>query len=223
MREDSANPLLAFGEPLPHGFLLAGNKDRAKQDIATYLRIDGQTRRSGNVHYYDQSLLKIDRVREINTLVQKTSLGSGRSYFTIIFDHITDESQNALLKTLEEPPVGTCMFLVTEHADVLFDTVRSRLQRIEYEAPESAYDIEAYFSANYAERLAITEQFLADSKKKRLADRAGAGRFFKALARYYADHDRYEEYRNIEPFIEFIEDSSSSLKYITEYIAITAR
>ncbi|MEX2673356.1 MAG: AAA family ATPase [Phycisphaeraceae bacterium] len=40
------------------------------------------------------------------------------------------EGQNALLKTLEEPPDGTFIFLVTSHEDRLLPTIRSRCQRV---------------------------------------------------------------------------------------------
>jgi DNA polymerase-3 subunit delta' len=41
-------------------------------------------------------------------------------------------SQNALLKTLEEPPEGTVIILVTSNADRLLPTVRSRCQRVAF-------------------------------------------------------------------------------------------
>lgn len=42
------------------------------------------------------------------------------------------EGQNALLKTLEEPPTGTVLILVTAHLDRLLPTVRSRCQRVAF-------------------------------------------------------------------------------------------
>jgi len=39
-------------------------------------------------------------------------------------------AQNALLKTLEEPPAGSLLLLVVERPDALLDTVRSRCQQI---------------------------------------------------------------------------------------------
>lgn len=42
------------------------------------------------------------------------------------------EGQNALLKTLEEPPAGTFIILVTSNEDLLLPTIRSRSQRIAF-------------------------------------------------------------------------------------------
>jgi DNA polymerase-3 subunit delta' len=44
-----------------------------------------------------------------------------------------NESANAMLKTLEEPPARTIVMLVTSVADDLLPTIRSRCQRIDFE------------------------------------------------------------------------------------------
>src|SRR4029078_8408500 len=45
-----------------------------------------------------------------------------------------NESANAMLKTLEEPPARTVVLLVTPPADDLLPTIRSRCQRIDFAA-----------------------------------------------------------------------------------------
>ena len=42
------------------------------------------------------------------------------------------DAQNAMLKTLEEPPPGTVIVLVTQHEDRLLPTIRSRCQRVAF-------------------------------------------------------------------------------------------
>lgn len=44
------------------------------------------------------------------------------------------ETQNAMLKTLEEPPAGTVIILVTSLVDRLLPTIRSRCQRVPFDA-----------------------------------------------------------------------------------------
>lgn len=48
---------------------------------------------------------------------------------------LTPEAQNALLKTLEEPPVGTVLVLATQHPGALLATVRSRCQEVIFSSP----------------------------------------------------------------------------------------
>ena len=47
-------------------------------------------------------------------------------------DAVLIEAQNALLKTLEEPPSASSFVLVTSRPDVLLPTVRSRCQRLRF-------------------------------------------------------------------------------------------
>ena len=47
-------------------------------------------------------------------------------------DALIVEAQNALLKTLEEPPSASVFVLVTSRPDVLLPTVRSRCQRLRF-------------------------------------------------------------------------------------------
>ena len=52
-------------------------------------------------------------------------------------------AQNALLKTLEEPPGYAIIFLVTQSERALLDTVRSRLRPVRF-GPLAVADLEAY-------------------------------------------------------------------------------
>lgn len=45
---------------------------------------------------------------------------------------LNDASQNALLKTVEEPPEGTLLILITSSEERLLTTIRSRCQRVEF-------------------------------------------------------------------------------------------
>lgn len=52
-------------------------------------------------------------------------------------------TQNAILKTMEEPPPGTVIILITSAEDRLLPTIRSRCQRIAF-APLSPQDMQAW-------------------------------------------------------------------------------
>ncbi len=58
-----------------------------------------------------------------------------------------NESANALLKTLEEPPARTIVVLVTAVADDLLPTIRSRAQRIDF-APLADATVQAALEAD---------------------------------------------------------------------------
>lgn len=65
-------------------------------------------------------------------------LGTAKCFIIDGADEMEAEGQNALLKTLEEPPGGTFIFLVTPHEDRLLPTIRSRCRRLRFNALSEA-------------------------------------------------------------------------------------
>jgi len=76
--------------------------------------------------------ITVDQVRRglIPALGLRAVEGQGRTVLVDGADEMNEAAQNALLKTLEEPPRGTLLLLVAAHADALLDTVRSRCQEV---------------------------------------------------------------------------------------------
>ena len=74
------------------------------------------------------------RVDEVRQLARRLSfaLTRGRRKIAVIApaDALNERAQNALLKTLEEPPADTTFLLLTAHPDQLLPTVRSRCARL---------------------------------------------------------------------------------------------
>jgi DNA polymerase-3 subunit delta' len=82
--------------------------------------------------------IKVADLREIVRQISQTS-SVGGSKVVVIYDadKMNSESANTFLKTLEEPPGDTHIFLLTSHPSALLDTVRSRCQQF-YIPPNAA-------------------------------------------------------------------------------------
>ncbi|MBN1593972.1 MAG: hypothetical protein JW941_12080 [Candidatus Coatesbacteria bacterium] len=81
-----------------------------------------------------QGTIKISLIRNIlqQRLANRPLLGS--RHLCIIDDahKMLEPAQNALLKTLEEPPAGAVIILVTENPTALLPTILSRCQTVEF-------------------------------------------------------------------------------------------
>jgi DNA polymerase-3 subunit delta' len=93
----------------------------------------------------DTGAIKIEQIREI---VDRTAYRpfEGRRRVVIVdeADAIIAGAQNALLKTLEEPPPSSMFILVTSLPDMLLPTVRSRLIRLSFaEGGKLEIDVDA--------------------------------------------------------------------------------
>jgi DNA polymerase-3 subunit delta' len=81
----------------------------------------------------DTGTIKLDQVRDaIDRTAYRPFEGRRRLVLIDDADRLNAEAQNALLKTLEEPPPASVFVLVTERPDVLLPTVRSRCQRLRF-------------------------------------------------------------------------------------------
>lgn len=81
----------------------------------------------------ERRMIRIDRIRELQAFFKYAPV-EGRYRVTIIDDaHLMNRSaQNALLKTLEEPPPRRILVLISSKPSLLLPTVRSRIRRMRF-------------------------------------------------------------------------------------------
>ena len=83
-----------------------------------------------------EASIKIDALRErvIGPIGYRPFEGRRRVFIIDPADEMTVQTQDALLKTLEEPPPAAILILVTGYPDSLLATVRSRCRRVRFSA-----------------------------------------------------------------------------------------
>ena len=107
--------------------------------------------------------LSIEQVRRVRSqLAMRPIRGNHKIGLIEPAERMTADAQNALLKTLEEPPGTATLILVTANADALLPTIRSRCQRIRFTP----------LPTDLVERLLVAEGVLAAAAQaaSRLAD-----------------------------------------------------
>jgi DNA polymerase-3 subunit delta' len=93
----------------------------------------------------------VDLARQLKRFAQMRSVSAGRKLVVIDdADRLSIAAQNALLKTLEEPPGSALLVLVTASPGSLLATVRSRCQRIPFH-PLSEDEVRAVLEAELAD------------------------------------------------------------------------
>lgn len=91
----------------------------------------------------DGNSIKIAQIRKIQSDILVKPY---KSYKIYVFDEaqkMTVEAQNALLKTLEEPPKYAIIILITNNKEALLDTIKSRCEIIKF-TPIPLRDISNY-------------------------------------------------------------------------------
>ena len=95
---------------------------------------------------YNKNIL-VDAIRDLETEANFRPFQASARFFIIDdADKMNDSASNALLKTLEEPPAASHLFLITSRPDALLPTIRSRCQTLRF-APIATKEIENYLAA----------------------------------------------------------------------------
>ena len=81
----------------------------------------------------DGSELKIGQIRELQRQIIYEPLEANRKVYILTdVDRMNDPAENALLKTLEEPPASSVLILLTSNIRALLPTTRSRCQILQF-------------------------------------------------------------------------------------------
>ncbi len=77
--------------------------------------------------------IAIDQIRELqHRLTTRPSMGEKRVVIIDAADDLERGGANALLKSLEEPPIGTYFFLISHASERLLPTIRSRCRMLRF-------------------------------------------------------------------------------------------
>ncbi len=109
--------------------------------------------------------IKIDQIRGLKDFVNlKPALSQRKLVLIADADTMNPYAQNALLKTLEEPPQDTYLLLTAGNQDRLLPTVRSRVYSVEFQ-PLSRDEIKKITGINDDMILSLCEGSLTKAKK----------------------------------------------------------
>lgn len=111
----------------------------------------------------EKNLLRVDQVRQVlSTIYESAYEGTSKIYIFKDFHLANEQAQNALLKTLEEPPKAVTFFLLCENSLKLLPTVRSRSKKIrlnEFREEDIFNQLEKLFPQNENNADAAKESF----------------------------------------------------------------
>ncbi|MFH1561453.1 MAG: hypothetical protein ABID04_02645 [Patescibacteria group bacterium] len=117
-------------------YLIVGGNHQSRKDkilfICQQLGIDLSDNQPDQLIIRPENSIGIDQIRDIKRFLNQKSWQGGQTKVAIIFeaDQMTNEAQNALLKTLEEPPANSELILAAKNKTGLLPTIISRSQLV---------------------------------------------------------------------------------------------
>ena len=98
----------------------------------------------------DGNSIKIEQIRELQKKIQeKPIISNNKVYIIDDADMMTQEAQNCLLKTLEEPPEYATIILIGSNENLFLPTIKSRCMILHFE-PISNENIKKYLQTELA-------------------------------------------------------------------------
>ena len=112
-------------------------------------------------------LISIESIRSIVSFIKLKSTGDGDFNRCIIIDRaeaMNSAAQNTLLKTLEEPPMGTLIILCVDSIHSLLPTLISRLSTIQIQKISKKSLINHFISEGYSEKDVNLAALISDGR-----------------------------------------------------------
>jgi hypothetical protein len=165
----------------------------------------------------------IDQAKSVREM-QTRQVAGGEKFFFLAFTRITREAQNALLKTLEEPTVGTHLFLITPQPDRLLPTLRSRVEQFNLKKTDiDTASVDAFISLGPDKRLMLVKDLLErDDLAEILAWVSGLTELLHHQAIKSGSPTKYRQSLSaLELVGRYLPESGSSKKLLLEYLALT--
>jgi len=132
----------------------------------------------------EEASIGVDSIRELQADVAIKPRHSARKVYIIEdADKMTDQAQNCLLKTFEEPPQYVVVILTASNYERLLDTIKSRAQRVNFKRYTDGQVLKA-----------VTEKLGSTPEQARLAVDYSDGNI--GLALELAGSERFKLLRN---------------------------
>lgn len=173
----------------------------------------------------NKNSIGISKIRESATfLEEKPYSGNSKALIILHASEMTTAAQNALLKTLEEPPDYATIVLESKSEKGLLDTVLSRCKRIRIQSSESeSPEDESYLkflSSDTGERLYWSNE-LSKEDRDVIIDRLEA--FIRYCRKQLKDSYSSDYSHNISKLLEIkesIEDTNVNPQNALDYLAL---
>lgn len=157
---------------MTHSLLITGGNPQIRLEKAKQIsqQILGRSLANNpDFLFFDEKSIKISQIRELKKkLALKPYYTHSRVALISDADHLTIPAQNALLKTLEEPPGSTIIILSVANQTLLLPTIVSRCQVIFLSNPKEVLVetdpaktdlINSLLSSSPGQRLLISEKY----------------------------------------------------------------
>ena len=210
-------------EPLFHAYIIGGTRDGAREYIAALLAPF-----SDGAHKLESEHVSfgIDDARALRSWQELMPEAGKRKIHIVYADFITEQAENALLKTLEEPTANTHIIFAIPKPEVLLPTLLSRVRVVMPNAKEgSSLEAKKFLALGRGDRLAHIAKLVEKSDDDEAAAevRERTLSLMDSLERFFASdmQKNREKLELILRFKKYLYIPGASSRMILETLAVS--
>jgi DNA polymerase III delta prime subunit len=139
---------------------------------------------------------------------------------TIACNFTNRETQNSMLKLLEEPPRGTYFFLIVPNKKVFLPTILSRAQIFEYKKEiEISKEIQTLIESSYVKRFEFVKKLL-DEVKDEKKTKEDVIAYIEQIEKYLHQKKNLKLLKRTIDIKDYLKDQGASMKQLLEYLIV---
>ena len=146
--EESTGKML-FAKEFAKGILCENKDNRPCNNCISCVKFDNLNHPDFIVIDEKEETIKNDQIREMNRNILEKPIESNKKVYIINnSENMTQQAQNSLLKTLEEPPEHAVIILITKDDNRMLNTIKSRCTKINF-IPLTNLELKEVLSKNF--------------------------------------------------------------------------
>ncbi len=212
---------------LHHAYVLSGASKDTFSELSTLVenKLGSSVVANPDVYVKDNiQSLSIDDSREMKQFANRKPISGSLKFVIVSFDIATKESQNALLKLLEEPPKGTHFFFLVSNSEMLLPTLLSRTEVINVGSRRLSDNLaKSFVDSPKAKRLDIINPIINSKNREQIIsflDSLEQELRSRATLRII-DSEGVVAFDMVKQARNYVNDRGSSPKMLLEHLAIT--
>lgn len=188
-----------FAKEFANMILCTSDNKKPCQNCKSCLEFQGESHPDFlQIEPEDGKTIKIEQIRYLQEKIAEKPITSEKKVYIINeCDTLTREASNALLKTLEEPPIYATIILITANESKLLVTIKSRCTKMAFQ-PLSEIEIKTYLKQK---SLDINKEIGMDNKITENLIKQSQG----SIGRLLRTQQEIEDYKKIDEIIQNLE------------------
>ncbi len=209
-------------EQLHHTNICVGDRDIVIKDIKELVSVFSNKNKNKKISYvlyqYDKFLLD-DAQYIFSTHIHKVS-SDEMNIIGIAFNSTNLQSQNSILKILEEPPLNTYFFIIVPSKKIILPTVLSRSQIFEYKKEvDISKETLDFIKLTIPQRLEFIKKTVEEIKKEKKT-KQDVINFIEEIEKYTHQQKNITLLKRTIEIKEYLKDPGASVKQLLEYLSL---